>query len=123
VEDETHYRLLKVLEENPDVTQRELAAALGISLGKANYCLRALMELGWVKVANFRRNPNKMGYVYLLTPKGIEEKARITVRFLRHKLTEFDALKAEIVRLQLEVERSAADESPPGDTATPAKGR
>lgn len=109
LEDEIHYKLLKVLEENPDVTQRELAARLGISLGKANYCLRALMKRGWVKMDNFRRNPNKMGYVYLLTPGGIEEKARIAVRFLRHKELEFDALKAEIERLQLEVENAAAN--------------
>lgn len=111
MEDEIHYKLLKVLEENPDVTQRELAARLGISLGKANYCLRALMSKGWVKMDNFRRNPSKMGYVYLLTPKGIEEKARFAVSFLRHKLREFDALKAEIERLQLEVEGGGASES------------
>ena len=110
LEDEIHYKLLKVLEENPDVTQRELAARLGISLGKANYCLRALMGRGWVKMDNFRRNPNKMGYVYLLTPKGIEEKTRFAVRFLGHKLYEFDALKAEIERLQLEVGNSADNE-------------
>jgi EPS-associated MarR family transcriptional regulator len=108
MEDGLHYKLLKVLEENPDVTQRELAARLGISLGKANYCLRALMGRGLVKMDNFRRNPNKMGYVYLLTPSGIEEKARFAVSFLRLKLHEFDALKAEIERLQLEVENSEA---------------
>lgn len=107
MEDEIHYKLLKVLERNPDVTQRELAARLGISLGKVNYCLRALMGRGWVKMDNFRRNPNKMGYVYLLTPKGIEEKTRFAVRYLRHKLHEFDALKAEIELLQLELKNSA----------------
>ncbi len=111
MEDEIQYKLLKALEENPDVTQRELASILGISLGKANYCLRALMGRGWVKMDNFRRNPSKMGYVYLLTPKGIEEKTRITVRFLRHKLREFDVLKAEIERLQLEVTNGAASEN------------
>lgn len=111
VEDEIHYKLLKVLEENPDVTQRELAARLGVSLGKANYCLRALMGRGLVKMANFRRNPNKMGYVYLLTPRGIDEKARFAVRFLRHKLNEFDALKAEIERLKVEVDENAKNES------------
>jgi EPS-associated MarR family transcriptional regulator len=121
VEDEIHYKLLKVLEENPDVTQRELAARLGVSLGKANYCLRALMGRGWVKMANFRRNPNKMGYVYLLTPCGIEEKARFAVRFLRHKLNEFDVLKAEIDRLQLEVENSAGNESAAQYPAGPVK--
>jgi len=121
VEDEIHYRLLKVLEENPDITQRELAVRLGISLGKANYCLRALMGRGWVKMANFRRNPNKMGYVYLLTPRGIDEKARFAVRFLRHKLNEFDALKAEIERLKVEVAASATNESVSSLTAKPLK--
>ena len=121
VEDEIHYKLLKVLEENPDVTQRELAARLGVSLGKANYCLRALMKRGWVKMDNFRRNPNKMGYVYLLTPSGIEEKARIAVRFLRQKLNEFDALKAEIEHLKVEVADSATNESVSSFTARPIK--
>jgi len=110
VDDEIQYKLLRALQENPDVTQRELASILGVSLGKANYCLRALMGRGWVKMENFRRNPNKMGYVYLLTPCGIEEKARITVRFLRHKLHEFDVLKAELERLQLEAGNGAANE-------------
>jgi len=121
VEDEIHYKLLKVLEETPDVTQRELAARLGISLGKANYCLRALMGRGWVKMGNFRRNPNKMGYVYLLTPSGIDQKARFAVRFLRHKLHEFDALKAEIERLKAEVADSAANESVSTFSARPLK--
>lgn len=122
MEDEIHYKLLKVLEENPDVTQRELAARLGISLGKANYCLRALMGRGWVKMDNFRRNPNKMGYVYLLTPKGIEQKTRFAVRFLRHKLHEFDALKAEIERLKVEVADSATSESVSSHPTRPIKG-
>jgi len=122
VEDEIHYKLLKVLEETPDVTQRELAARLGISLGKANYCLRALMGRGWVKMGNFHRNPNKMGYVYLLTPSGIDQKARFAVRFLRHKLHEFDALKAEIERLKVEVADSAANESVSTFSARPLKG-
>jgi EPS-associated MarR family transcriptional regulator len=121
VEDEVHYRFLKVLEENPDITQRELAARLGVSLGKANYCLRALMGSGWVKMDNFRRNPKKLGYVYLLTPKGVEEKARITMRFLRHKLQEFDALKAEIERLKMEVADGAANESVASLNAVAAK--
>ena len=121
MEDEIHYKLLKVLEENPDITQRELAARLGISLGKANYCLRALMGRGWVKMANFRRNANKMAYVYLLTPSGIDQKARFAVRFLRHKLLEFDALKAEIERLKVELADSATNESVSSLSARPLK--
>ena len=123
MEDEIQYKLLKALQENPDVTQRELASMLGISLGKANYCLRALLGRGWVKMANFRRNPNKMGYVYLLTPQGIEEKARITLRFLRHRLHEFDALKAEIERMQLEVGNSSANEAVAPITEKPIDSR
>ncbi len=107
MEDETHYKLLKILEETPGISQRELAARLGISLGKVNYCLRAVVEKGWVKMGNFRRNPNKLGYAYLLTPSGIEEKARIAVRFLKRKVDEFDALKLEIERLQAEVDCAA----------------
>jgi len=121
VEGEIQYKLLKALEENPDVTQRELAARLDISLGKANYCLRALMTRGWVKMDNFRRNPNKMGYVYLLTPRGIEEKARFAVRFLHHKLLEFDALKAEIERLKVEVGDSATNVSVSSHPSRPIK--
>lgn len=105
MEDEIHYKLLKALEKNPGVTQRELAASLGVSLGKANYCLRALMEKGWVKMANFRRNPNKMGYVYLLTPKGIKEKATLTRQFLKRKMAEYRALQNEIDVLKQEVKK------------------
>ncbi|MDE2088972.1 MAG: MarR family EPS-associated transcriptional regulator [Gammaproteobacteria bacterium] len=103
LDDETRYRLLKILADRPDVTQRRLARDLGISLGKVNYCLKALIEKGWVKAGNFRRNPDRRVYAYLLTPRGVEEKARVTVRFLRHKMAEYDALCAEIERLRGEV--------------------
>lgn len=106
MQDETHYRLLKLLEDTPGISQRELAARLGISLGKANYCLRAVMEKGWVKMGNFRRNPNKRGYAYLLTPTGIEEKASVSARFLKRKMDEFDALRLEIECLQIELNRA-----------------
>lgn len=100
--DENRYQILKLLEENPELSQRQIAAALGVSLGKVNFCLRALIEVGSVKVANFSRNPNKKVYVYLLTPKGIEEKARVTLRFLAKKQDEYDALKQEISELKRE---------------------
>ena len=103
LDDETRYRLLKVLADRPDITQRRLARDLGISLGKVNYCLKALIEKGWVKAGNFRRNPDRRVYAYLLTPRGVEEKARVTVRFLRHKMAEYDALREEIKRLRGEV--------------------
>jgi EPS-associated MarR family transcriptional regulator len=109
VEDDTPYKILKTLEISPGISQRELAVRLGVSLGKTNYCLRALIAKGWVKMANFRQNPNKSAYAYLLTPKGIEEKARITVHFLKLKMAEFDALRTEIERLQTEAD--AIDQS------------
>lgn len=101
--DETHYRLLKHLEANPETSQRELARELGISLGKANYCLKALVARGWVKVGNFSRNPDKQAYAYLLTPRGIEEKTRVTMRFLKYKMAEYEALREEVDLLRREV--------------------
>ena len=108
LDDATRYHLLKLLTEHPESTQRELAAAMGISLGKANYCINALIEKGMVKTDNFRRNPNKGAYAYLLTPEGVQEKARVTVRFLHRKMAEYDALRAEIVALRREVDDLAA---------------
>ena len=101
--DERHLRALRLLEENPDMTQRQLAESLGVSLGAANYCLKALVDKGWVKLENFQRNPNKLGYLYLLTPRGIAAKTRLTASFLKHKLKEYEELKAEIEELKSEV--------------------
>ena len=100
---ETHLKVLRHLEENPDATQRELAAALGISLGKANYCLKALINKGLVKANNFKNSSNKRAYLYILTPKGIETKTRISVRFLQRKIEEYEALKQEIKKLKTEL--------------------
>jgi EPS-associated MarR family transcriptional regulator len=104
VSDEVHYRLLKAIEEQPHATQRELAEKLGVSLGKANYCIRFLLEKGWIKAKNFKNSRNKLAYSYLLTPNGIEAKAHITARFLRRKIGEYEAIKAEIEQLTAEVE-------------------
>ena len=106
--DEMRYRLLKRLEEDPNVSQRELAEALDISLGKANYCLRALIARGWVKAKNFTNNPNKRPYAYFLTPRGFEEKARVTVRFLKRKMEEYEALEKEIEELRYEATKGDA---------------
>lgn len=103
--EDLHYKLLKILQANPDCSQRELARATGASLGKVNYCLRALIENGWVKAANFRRSTNKAAYAYLLTPRGIEEKARATVHFLGRKVAEHEALVNEIKQLRDEVKQ------------------
>ena len=100
---ETHLKVLRCLEENPKVTQRELAQHLGVSLGKANYCLKALIEKGWVKANNFKNSNKKAAYAYLLTPKGVEQKALITVSFLKRKVTEYETLKEEIELLKQEV--------------------
>lgn len=106
-----HLQLLKLLERSPDLSQRELARELGVSLGKANYLLRALVEKGWVKANNFRRNDNKLAYAYLLTPVGVSEKLRMTRDYLRRKETEYLAIVAEIEALRSEIG------SPDGDVA------
>jgi EPS-associated MarR family transcriptional regulator len=96
---------LRLLETNPEMTQRELAEELGVSLGAANYCLRALVEKGWLKLENFQNNPSKLGYLYLLTPMGMAAKTALTARFLKQKLAEYEALKGEIEQLRCEVAR------------------
>lgn len=98
----THYGLLKALEENPGLSQRDLAKRLGVSLGKVNFCLNALIEKGSLKINNFRNSDNKLTYAYLLTPRGVEERARITVQFLKYKVQEYERLRAEIEELRRE---------------------
>lgn len=110
--DETRYRILKVLEADPQASQRRIADELGISLGRVNYCLQALVRKGLVKANNFRSSANKRNYLYLLTPRGIEEKARVTARFLRVKMDEYEILKRELEELQREAGTPAA----PGQT-------
>lgn len=107
--DENRYKLLKLLDENPKMNQREIALALGLSLGKVNFCLKALVEKGWVKVSNFSRSPNKKAYVYLLTLRGIEEKARVTLDFLERKRKEYEMLSNEIEELQNEARHLKKD--------------
>ena len=102
LQEDTHFRVLRLLQENPDLTQRELAERLGISVGGLNYCLKAMMEKGLVKMRNFALSKNKFGYVYVLTPLGIAEKAAITHRFLQRKIEEYEALKTEIQVLKEE---------------------
>ena len=101
--DEVRYRLLRYVDDHPHASQRELARELGVSVGKVNYCLRALTEKGWLKMRNFRNAENKIAYRYVLTPKGIEEKIEVTSRFLRRKLEEYELITAEIERLTREL--------------------
>ncbi len=102
--EETSYRLIKILEANPEISQRQLAQEMGISLGKVNYCLKGLIEKGIIKAQNFKNSKNKLAYAYLLTPDGLEEKARITARYLKCRLTEYQVLQREIEMLQKEVQ-------------------
>ncbi len=102
---ELEYRTLKLLELQPNLTQRQLSEALGVSLGKTNYLLKSLIDVGWVKLDNFKKSDNKWGYAYLLTPMGISEKAAITLRFLKRKEKEFYDLKLEIAQLQQEIQQ------------------
>ncbi len=100
ISDATRYKLFTLIESRPDMSQRELANEIGVSLGKVNYCLNALVEKGFVKARNFRSHTDKAGYRYLLTPRGFEEKARVTFRFLSMKMAEYEALVAEIKHLR-----------------------
>lgn len=106
---EIHLKLLRRLAENPQVSQRELAEHLGVSLGKANYCLGALIDKGLVKASNFKNHANKRAYLYLLTPRGFKAKAEISVRFLRQKIEEHEALIDEIEELRKELQEDGAD--------------
>ena len=110
IDQELEYKVLKLLEQQPDLTQRQLAEALGVSLGKTHYLVKSLIEVGWVKLDNFQKSNNKWGYVYLLTPKGIVEKSMITTRFLRKKQTEYNKLRQEIAQLKEEVRHQALDQ-------------
>ena len=105
--EEVHYRLLTLLAPNPLLSQRDVARTLGMSLGKVNYCIKALVRNGWIKAGNFKTSQNKFAYRYILTPRGLRAKARVTGRFLRSKVREYEALKAEIEQLRKGVEQRA----------------
>jgi len=107
IDDDVRFRLLRLLEERPDLSQREIARALNVSLGSTNYVLRALVEKGQVKIRNFRASDNKLRYAYILTPGGLEARARLTAGFLKRKRAEYEALRAEIEALQSELELGA----------------
>lgn len=98
-----------MLQDNSDMTQREIAEKLGVSTSGLNYCLHALIDKGWVKVQNFSQSKNKFGYIYVLTPQGISEKALLTTKFLKRKMDEYEALKAEIAALKFEVDVDQID--------------
>jgi len=103
LQEDTYFRVLRMLNDNPDLTQREIAERLGVSTSGMNYCLNALIEKGWVKVHNFSQSKNKFGYIYVLTPQGIAEKALLAGRFLIRKMSEYEQLQAEIEVLKVEM--------------------
>jgi len=102
IQEDTHFRIMRILQDNPDLTQRELEDQMGMSVGGLNYCFKAPMDKGFVKMGNFQKSKNKFKYVYLLTPQGIAEKVALTSRFLQRKMAEYEALKLEIEMLQSE---------------------
>ncbi|XWN31280.1 MAG: MarR family EPS-associated transcriptional regulator [Devosia sp.] len=126
---DARFRIMRLLDAKPDLTQRQLASELGISLGAVNYCLKALAAKGYVKVNNFRESERKLRYAYVLTPRGALAKARLANRFLRRKLAEYEALKAEIAALQAELPDDSAEEATdqevngaPGEAVSPQDG-
>ena len=95
-DNQDHFNVLRKINSKPKSTQRELAEELGFSLGKLNYCLKSLKDKGFVKIKNFKKNPNKINYIYVLTPKGISEKSKLTINFMKRKMEEYDELKKVI---------------------------
>ena len=110
--EDTNFRLMRILEVNPDLSQRQMGKLLGLSFGGINYCLNALVAKGLVKIENFSQNQNKFGYVYLLTPSGIAEKAAMTSSFLKRKMEEYEALKLEIALLKAEIKPQDGEKLP-----------
>ncbi len=110
--EESHLKVLRLLESNPHLNQRDLSKALGVSLGKANYCIKALLEKGLIEMQSFRNNQNKLAYAYLLTPSGISEKSGITARFLKRKMAEYEHLTLEIEALKFEVNQAQGKSVP-----------
>lgn len=123
MQDDIHVLLLRQLTAHPELSQRELAQRLGLSLGKTNYCLRALIDKGWVKVNNFRNSHNKLAYAYVLTPRGLRAKAAVTAAFLRRKQDEYARLEREIADLRREVAAQGAGAIRAGGDAPATAGR
>ena len=101
--EDIHFKVMNLIHKNPDITQRELAKKAGISLGSMHYCVKALIKKGWLKAGNFKRNPNKSEYLYLLTQEGVSQKSKLAFVFLQRKKLEYDALKLEIKNLSKEL--------------------
>jgi EPS-associated MarR family transcriptional regulator len=115
LQQDTHFRVLRMLQANPDLTQREIAQQLGMSTSGLNYCLKALIDKGFVKVHNFSQSKNKFGYIYVLTPQGLAHKAQIAGKFLQRKMAEYEALQAEIAALQDESGHKPSSSNSPSE--------
>lgn len=111
MQDEIAYKLLKLVQEDPHLSQREIAKQMGISLGKANYCIKSLIDKGYIKAKNFYKSDMKGAYMYILTPRGWDEKARVTYRFLQRKMDEYEEIQEEIERLKSETEHLSNPDS------------
>ena len=107
--EEITYKVIKLIEQDPEISQRDLSRELGVSLGKVNYCLKALVDKGWVKAKNFKNKKNKLAYRYLLTPQGVQQKAQLTASFLKRKVVEYERLQEEIAALRKEVVQDSAE--------------
>jgi len=111
-DEDAHYRMMRLIEARPEISQRDLSRELGLSLGGVNYCLNALIDKGLVKVENFRASEKKLAYAYLLTPRGVAQKAAMTRRFLARKMAEYEQLRAEIESIEAELDEGAVDAVP-----------
>lgn len=111
ISDEYHLKVMQMIAKQPDISQRELAARLNVSVGKINYCMQALVAKGLVKIQNFRNSKNKIAYVYLLTPDGVASKAKLTMQYLKLRIKEYDALKEEIAQLKQDLDSGDAIDS------------
>ena len=107
-DDEVQYRVMRLIAANPEMSQRDVARELGISLGKVNFCVRALVSKGWIKASNFKNSQNKAAYPYVLTPRGLQGKASLTVEYLKERMAEYEALKVEIEEMRREAESNRA---------------
>jgi len=107
--EEIQYKVIKLIEQDPEISQRDLSRELGVSLGKVNYCLKALVDKGWVKAKNFKNNRNKLAYRYLLTPQGMQQKTQLTASFLKRKVVEYERLQEEIAALRKEVMQDSTE--------------
>ena len=107
LQEDTYFRLMKIIQDQPEISQRELAVRLGVSLGGINYCLKALIDKGFIKVRNFSNSGSKLKYGYLLTPSGLREKTNLTIGFLRRKMTEYEDIKAEIEAINSDLTKNS----------------